>query len=250
MLFLLRKILFLTVLTCSLLYLPNATAEDLGSFGDRIFQFQEKLAKRGNVLAQYKLGTLYEFGISVPANNEKAAEWYRKAADKEYIPAINRLIYLDVLKNGFNPQKHTDWFNELLILVDSADANALILLGQMNHHGIHVKQDLNKALDLLSKASSYGHTEVDSEIDIILVKIDALAEKANAKKAEAKPEAKPKKKAPKKKNASKPKPKKSAAQRKKELEAKQKRQRYEAAMKKLEEESKILKQQQDWAEGN
>lgn len=232
-----------------LLFSGPLMADELGSFGDRIFQFQEKLAKRGNVLAQYKLGTLYEFGVSVPANVKQATIWYKKAAEKDYTPAINRLTYLEIVQTGFDEQKHGEWFQQLESLADSADANALILLGQMHHHGTYVEKDLYSALDMLSQASSLGHTEVDSEIEAIKREIDDINQLKTIKK-----EAKPEKKQPaKKKPATKPtkqsKPKPAKPVKKQESEA-EKRKRYEEAMRRIQQEARLLQEQQQWAEEN
>ena len=235
-----------TALLCLLfLIVPRVLpAEELGTFGDRIFLFQKKLANKGNVLAQYKLGTLYEFGISVQPDTAQATHWYRQAAQKKYVPAINRLTYLDIRENGFNVQQHSRWFEELKSLADSADANALILIGQMHHQGIHVKKDLYKAEKYLSDASSLGHTEVDGEVEKIQGEIKAL-ENAKAKKQAAK---KPEKKAKKKqvKKSAKKSTKKSAKQI--ALEKEKKRRRYEEALRKQQQELLLLEQQQVWTE--
>ena len=135
-----RQLWVLVVSILAVFQIAHVNAVELGSFGQRIFQFQEKLAQGGNTLAQYKLGTLYEFGVSVKPDLEKARVWYKKAAAKGYKPAINRLTYLDVKKSGFDEKKHTAWFEDVLAESESSEANALILLGQMNRHGIAVEK--------------------------------------------------------------------------------------------------------------
>ena len=221
-------------------------AEELGTFGARIFMFQQKLAKKGNVRAQYKLGTLYEFGVSVKPNIEQASHWYQLAAKSDYLPAINRNTYLEVRANGFVPQKHNQWLSDLINLAGTAEPNSLILLGQMHRQGIGVKKDLEKSLELLSRASSLGHTEVDDEIDEIsreLEKQDAVAianknrkELTNKKKKAA---------ALKKRNEEK---RKENKQKEKQKAADKKLRRYEEAMRKIREEEQLLEEQQKWAE--
>lgn len=234
------------VFFCSL-FLGNIQADELGSFGDRIFQFQKKLALRGNTLAQYKLGTLYEFGISVPPNVEEASKWYRKAAAEQYGPAINRLTYLQIKSSGFKPETHGEWLEELEELADSSDAHALILLGQMHHQGIHVEQNLKTALDMLERASSLGHTEVDSEIEQIQHKLTPLAKpKKTTQAVKAKTSVKPDatvKSAP-------PKVDREAIARERKLQQEEKRKRYHEQMQKLQEETRLLQEQQQWAEEN
>jgi hypothetical protein len=230
---------------CCLLWSNHLYAVDLGSFGDRIFQFQEKLANNGNKLAQYKLGTLYEFGVSVEPNIEQARLWYKKAASQDFQPAIDRLTYLDVKQNGYDEEKHGVWFERVLKEVEANEADALILLGQMNRYGIVVDQNINLAVGLLQRASSLGHTEVDSQIDEL--KREIRAAKRQRREAEKKQEVAKAKLVEKRKpepvvqKTSKPKVNKQA-----EMEAK--RRRYEEAMRKLYKETLLLQQQQEWAE--
>jgi len=221
-------------------------AEELGTFGARIFMFQEKLAKKGNVRAQYKLGTLYEFGVSVKPNVEQARHWYELASKKNYLPAINRYTYLEVRANGFVPNKHNQWLSDLIHQADTAEPNALILLGQMHRHGIGVAKDLKKSLSLLSRASSLGHTEIDTEIDEIsreIEKKDAVAKENKKRKKLI--NKKKKKLATKKRNDEK---RKQSEEMKKQKAADEKLRRYEEVMRKLREEEELLEQQQKWAE--
>lgn len=233
---------------CFVAFASSIYAVDLGSFGDRIFQFQEKLANSGNKLAQYKLGTLYEFGVSVEPNMEQAKTWYKKSAAQDYQPAINRLTFLDVKQHGYDEEKHSEWFESVLKSVDANEPDALILLGQMNRHGIVVDKNLNLAVGLLQRASSLGHTEVDSQIDELKSEIRS---KKRMKEAKKKQQEVARKKPVEKKPAPRPKvvqakSTKSAAVKKAEREAK--RRRYEEAMRKLYQETLLLQQQQEWAE--
>lgn len=227
------------ILITSLVALSNTSQAE--EFGNRIFEFQHRLAERGNTFAEYKLGTLYEFGISVDADTDKAITWYRKAAGKQYLPAINRLTYHEIRKNGFRKQTHSPWLKELVKQAQSSEPNAMIVLGQMYHHGIHLKQDLNKALYFLDYASALGHTEIDQEIAQIqnaLEPDEEIVEKTEktspqSTKSVSKTTSKPKK----------------VVARKKESEA-DKRKKYEEAMLLLQEEARLLEEQQDWAESN
>ena len=234
-------IIFFLLASSSQLY-----AVDLGSFGDRIFQFQEKLAKGGNKLAQYKLGTLYEFGVSVEPNMEQARVWYEKSAEQGYQPAINRLTYLEVKQSGYAEDKHGAWFEQVLKLVDENEPDAMILLGQMNRYGIVVDQNLNLAVGLLARASSLGHTEVDSQIDEL--KREIRARKQQKKAAESRQEVVEKKPVKKKKPVKVANNKTTRSKANKRAEREAKRRRYEEAMRKLYRETLLLQQQQEWAE--
>lgn len=245
-----RLFLKAMLLSCCLLWLNPLYAVDLGSFGERIFQFQEKLANNGNKLAQYKLGTLYEFGVSVAPDPEQARLWYKKSASQGYQPAIDRLTYLEVKQNGYDESQHRVWFERVLTQAEAYEPDSLILLGQMNRHGIVVDQDLNLALNLLQQASSLGHTEVDSQIDELKRQIQAnqqriQASKEKAAKAKAKPEPQPRPA----KVVNKPANVEPArVEVDEQAEAEDRRRRYEKAMRQLYKEELRLQQQQEWAE--
>ena len=237
------------LLSCCLLWLNPLYAADLGSFGERIFQFQEKLANNGNKLAQYKLGTLYEFGVSVEPDQQQARQWYKESASQGYQPAIDRLTYLEVRQNGYDENRHSVWFERVLSQAEAYEQDSLILLGQMNRHGIVVDQDLELALNLLQQASSLGHTEVDSQIDELKRELRAQQRRIEASKkqkaAKAKPVPQPKPAKVVNKSA-KAEPAKAVIDEQAEMEAR--RRRYEKAMRELYKEELLLQQQQEWAE--
>ena len=241
-----RNILPFMAFFSLMLHSQAIKAEELGTFGARIFMFQEKLAKKGNVRAQYKLGTLYEFGVSVKPNVEQARHWYELASKKNYLPAINRYTYLEVRASGFVPNKHNQWLSDLIHQADTAEPNALILLGQMHRHGIGVAKDLKKSLSLLSQASSLGHTEVDTEIDEISREIEKKDAAAKKNKKRKKLINKKKKDLDQKKR--KDEKRKQREEKKKQKAADEKLRRYEEVMRKLREEEELLEQQQKWAE--
>lgn len=227
-----------------LLFQNTSLKADESSFGYRIFVMQEKQANRGNALAQFKLGTFYEFGISVKPDTEKAKMWYEKAVKKKNNAATNRLIYLDIKQNGYEAPLHAGWLTNVQSKAKNSNANALIILGQLHQHGLGVNKDLKKALGFLEHASSLGHTELYKEIAAINKQLNPDSNKLIKKKAEiAKKDKKPKpvKAPPKKKAVKKAKVKKSDT-------AILKRKKYEETMRKLYLENLILQEQQEWTE--
>lgn len=52
------------------------------------------LANRGNIQAQYTLGEFLYIGNvkSIPQNVNQATNWFTKAGEQNYVPAILRLI--------------------------------------------------------------------------------------------------------------------------------------------------------------
>ncbi|MGA9527725.1 MAG: tetratricopeptide repeat protein [Terriglobales bacterium] len=58
----------------------GATPEDLG-----------KLAEQGDAEAQWRLGTLYRNGDGVRQSDTDANDWFRRAAEQRYVPAMSSL---------------------------------------------------------------------------------------------------------------------------------------------------------------
>lgn len=260
-----KTIQWVALFLISLFLFPIMTSANEGDFGYRVFKLQKKQAIKGSTFAQYKLGTFYEFGISVKPNSSEAKVWYEKAAKKNNKPAANRLIYLEVKKLGYNKSKHLSWVNKIIDESKKANVHSTIILGQLYHNGIAVNKDLDKAIKLLRKASSRGHTEVDNEIAQINKKLqknnppEEPVETAEVKEKEINDSVKkqPKKEsieakatvqkvAPKKKNNAKKKKSKSEKDRRQSEE--DRRRRYEKAMRKQYREALILQSQQDWSE--
>ncbi len=230
----------------SLLLLPISIAHaDESSFGYLIFKTQKKMALRGSTLAQYKLGTFYEFGISVPPSDAEAISWYKKAAKKKNKSAINRLIYLDIKKNGYIPSKHSNWLKDITENINSGNANTYILVGQLYQHGLGVRRNLTKAVKLLEKASALGHAEIDPEIDAIHKK---LSKHKNKSIAAVRVKKTPKKKTVSAKKSKKSVNKKPVTKKIKTVSKEEKRRRYESALRKQYREALILQQQQEWSE--
>lgn len=182
---------------------------------------------------------------------EQARLWYKKSASQGYQPAIDRLTYLQVKQDGYDESRHREWFERVLTQAEAYEPDSLILLGQMNRHGIVVDQDLKLALNLLQQASSLGHTEVDSQIDELKRQIqlnqqrNEASKQQEAVKARAKAAPQP---APAKVVNKPAKVEPARAEIDQQAEAEARRRRYEKAMRELYKEELLLQQQQEWAE--
>ena len=58
----------------------GATPEELG-----------KMAEQGDAEAQWRLGTLYRNGDGIRQSDSDAVEWFRRAAEQRFVPAISAL---------------------------------------------------------------------------------------------------------------------------------------------------------------
>jgi uncharacterized protein len=129
-------------ITCLLLgatFVAQAESFDAG-----VFEFQKKLADNGNPHAQFKLGNMYETGRGVAMDLNTATQWYEKSAASSFKPAQNRLIYLQVKRNGFKSE-HKSWLSELTADANAGDGEASMMLGEMNEQGIGMPKNLSQA---------------------------------------------------------------------------------------------------------
>ena len=133
------------------------------AYADGLFDFQMKLANKGNVEAQFKVGEMYENGFGVEKNVEEGLKWIRKAAEQGHETAGFKLLYYDIRKNGIN-DKNKAQFDELNNKALGGNGQAQYYVGLMYAHGVGVKQNDDMALDWLGKASLVGVTTAEAEI--------------------------------------------------------------------------------------
>ena len=81
-----------TILAATLLVLPSTSAQTLnavlkayspGNYSET-FKHLRPLAKQGMAEAQFNLGNMYDMGLGVPQDHEKAVNWFRLAAEQEF----------------------------------------------------------------------------------------------------------------------------------------------------------------------
>ena len=58
---------------------------------EKAADWTRKADEQGNAEAQYQLGRLYQLGEGVAKNDEKATDWFRKSAEQGYAEAIEYL---------------------------------------------------------------------------------------------------------------------------------------------------------------
>ncbi len=103
-----------------------------------------KAADQGIVQAAYHLGLLYEIGETVERDYARAAEWYRRAAERGYAPAQNSLgsLYMRGLGVEADPVEAYFWIS------------------------LALEQDYPAARGNHTKISSILSSTVRSEIDV------------------------------------------------------------------------------------
>jgi len=107
-----------------------------------IYNKELKLAQKGDILAQYNLGLIYEHGQGVAQNNEEAVRWYRLAATQQYADAQFNLGYM--YENGLGVTRDDNEAERLYRLAaEQGHHNAIINLLSRNPPKMHHAVQLN-----------------------------------------------------------------------------------------------------------
>lgn len=159
------------------------------SYADGLFDFQMKLAKKGNAEAEFKIGEMYETGFGVKKDQKQAEVWINKAAAQGHETAGFKLLYWNIRKNGLKGDNKKK-FAELRTKAADGNSQAMYYVGSMYAHGVGVKKNYDKALDWLNKATFVGVLEAEREA--ILVREMKQSALAKSRKAEEKRKAKEK----------------------------------------------------------
>jgi len=160
------------------------------SYADGLFDFQMKLAKKGNAEAEFKIGQMYETGFGVEKDQKQAEIWIKKAAAQGHETAGFKLLFWDIRKNGVKGDNKKK-FADLRTKANDGNSQAMYYLGSMYAHGVGVTRNYDKALDWLNKATFVGVLEAEREA--ILVR--EMKQKSLAKNREAEEARKAKEKA-------------------------------------------------------
>ena len=139
-------------------------------------------ANAGDAESQYRLGLNYIYGNDVPKDAAKAAEWFKLAADQDYLPARRELGILLASGEGVEKdmEKAIAYLGEA---ADQLDPSALYHLGLMYEHGIGVEKDLQKAVRMLAYAAEMGFPGADTDAE----RVDKVLYEERAKKLRARP---------------------------------------------------------------
>lgn len=111
-------------------------------------------AETGDIEAQFKLGTAYDFGEGVRKNGKEAEKWYLLAAESGHAEAQNSL------GSGYQAErkykKALFWYEKA---AESNHALAINNLGYLHDLGLGIPQDREKGSKLYLRASELGWAE-------------------------------------------------------------------------------------------
>jgi len=133
---------------------------------DGLFDFQMKLAEKGNAEAQFKVGEMYETGFGVKEDKVEAANWITKAAGQGHETAGFKLLFWDIDKNGVTDANKAK-LEALRAKANEGNAQAQYYVGKMYSRGVGVPRDSGKALDWLNKAALAGVLGAERESTMV-----------------------------------------------------------------------------------
>ena len=136
------------------------------SSGNNAFEQLLLSAEHGDVVAQNKLGFMYEYGQGVLKSDIQAAIWYRKAAEQglavsQYNLGLMYEYGQGVLKSDIQA---AIWYRKG---AEQGDVKCQYHLGFMYHHGQGVSKNKTEAAAWYQKAAEQGHTESLNELNSI-----------------------------------------------------------------------------------
>ena len=146
-------------------------------------KFLTQAAEKGQAVAQYRLGTLYERGQGVPADAAKAAHWYEMAANQGNRKAMHNLAvsYAGGAAGKKNMAEAARWFAKAAALgLSDSQFNLAVLY----ERGDGVPQSLLDAYKWYSIAAAAGDTESKARIGVLQTQLGD-ADKAAANKSAA-----------------------------------------------------------------
>jgi TPR repeat protein len=128
------------------------------SQGDYTSAFNEwqPLASQGDVLAQEKLGFMYQRGLGVPQDYSEAVRWYRLAADQGEASAQVKLGFMYEGGRGV-PQDDAEAVRWYRLAAEQGNARAQNNLGVMYDKGRGVPQDDAEAVRWFRLAAEQGN---------------------------------------------------------------------------------------------
>jgi len=146
-------------------------------------KFLTQAAEKGQAVAQYRLGTLYERGQGVTADPVKAAHWYELSANQGNRKAMHNLAvsYASGAAGKKSMAEAARWFAKAATL---GLADSQFNLAVLYERGDGVPQSLLDAYKWYSIAASAGDTESKQRMGVLATQLND-ADRAAANKSAA-----------------------------------------------------------------
>jgi len=116
------------------------------------------LAEAGNAAAQFNIARMFDSGIGVTEDDEKAAIWYGRAAEAGFAPASRELGRAYIDGEGVTVD-HARGIELLEGAAIAGDAEAKFALGMLYREGDVVQKDYAQAMKWYLTAAAQGHSQ-------------------------------------------------------------------------------------------
>jgi len=156
-------------------------ALDSGNGGAEAIKFLTQAAEKGQAVAQYRLGTLYERGQGVTADPAKAMHWYELSANQGNRKAMHNLAvaYASGPPGKRNMTEAARWFAKAAALgLSDSQFNLAVLY----ERGDGVPQSLVDAYKWYSIAAATGDAESKARMTVLQTQLSE-ADKAQANRS-------------------------------------------------------------------
>jgi len=122
------------------------------------------LAGRGDVIAEFNLGAIYQDGDGVQKNLGAAFQWYSKAAVQGYADAQYNLGWMYDAGEGTSTDvaQAVGWYRKA---AEQGNADAQFSLAVMYEEGRGVVKDVNLAVQWYRKAAEQGDASAQKSLD-------------------------------------------------------------------------------------
>jgi len=121
----------------------------------------QPLAERGDAVAQYHLGVMYEFGFGVRKNEATALHWYHKAAEQGYAEAQHNLGLM------YFPDDLVQTHRWVQKAAQQGYPRAQIRLGWLHAMGLGVKNDKTLAVYWYQQAAQQGNARAQYHLGLM-----------------------------------------------------------------------------------
>src|SRR5437879_7334305 len=138
---------------------------------DEAAKWYDRAAQAGVVPAVFRLGTLYEKGLSVNKDTGIARRYYLQAAERGNAKAMHNLAVLDADGGGkgANYISASQWFRKA---AERGVADSQFNLGILYARGIGVEQNLAESFKWFSLAAAQGDADSARKRDDIARRLD------------------------------------------------------------------------------
>lgn len=136
-------------------------------FDEKAVELMIKEAERGNALAMYELGRIYNSDKAVSKDDEKAQEWYKKSLETFLLMDAEKIVpYMayrigKMYVNGLGTEQDYSEGMKWLKKAEEKHIYARYLLGVMYQRGMGVEPDIETAIEYYMESSSIPYASYE-----------------------------------------------------------------------------------------